>query len=330
MLHVRLRQNLLCGWIIYCNTQHKPGTEKLFDFCCLCWQKPKPRLYYLVLDEWSLSDNYASRIWALGNSSWKSLTWNWIWIDPFISLVLLGFPVEGGLGREWMMAAWRGSWWESCWLPTRRLMSASAGPLPCSSLQAWSGDLSLSHQTISQVSAGACPVLSCSASSPEGLQAQLELGEDLWNSAQCPAWAPANFQITILGILFCHLTFEIWKGGTCVCAPGPGVFFVLFFTCGMNAMEEGKNLLPFLCLSWMKNLASGFYSQTSLCLLLRSVFCGCLIPDKSIGYLFPNYTWVCRETATGGISRMPRFVSPEQSAAPFLSFESWSDHSHNV
>lgn len=51
MLHVGLRQNLLCGWIIYCNTQYKLGTEKLFYFCCLCWQKPKPRLHYLVPDE---------------------------------------------------------------------------------------------------------------------------------------------------------------------------------------------------------------------------------------------------------------------------------------
>lgn len=35
-------------------------------------------------------------------------------IHMFISLMFLGFPVEGGLGKGWMMAAWRGSWWESC------------------------------------------------------------------------------------------------------------------------------------------------------------------------------------------------------------------------
>lgn len=44
VLHMGLKQKLLCGWIIYFSTQHKLGTEKLFYFCCLCWLKPKPRL----------------------------------------------------------------------------------------------------------------------------------------------------------------------------------------------------------------------------------------------------------------------------------------------
>lgn len=97
----------ICFVIIYCNTQYKLGTEKLFYFCCLCWQEPKPRLCYLLLDEWSLSNIYSSRIWALGNCKVESL-WHGIesgMIHVFISLMFLGFPVEGGLGREWMMAA---------------------------------------------------------------------------------------------------------------------------------------------------------------------------------------------------------------------------------
>lgn len=95
------------------------------------------------------------------------------------------------------------------------------------------------------------------------------------------------------------------------------MFFVLSFTCGMNAVEEGRNLLPFLCLSWMKNLASDFYSQTSLCLLLRSVFWGCLIPDKSGGYFVPNSTWVCRETTTEVFAGCPDFVTPKQKHSSF-------------
>lgn len=94
MLHMELKRNLL-------------GTEKLFYFCCLCWQKPKPRLCYLLPDEWSLSNNYSSRIWALGDCKVESL-WHGIesgLIHVFICLMFLGFPVEGGLGREWMMAA---------------------------------------------------------------------------------------------------------------------------------------------------------------------------------------------------------------------------------
>lgn len=151
-------------------------------------------------------------------------------------------------------------------------MSGSAEPLPCSSLRAWSGDLSLSHQTISQVSAGGCLVLSCSASSPEGLQTALEFGEDLWNSAECPAWTPANFQITIPTNLYC--LFKFWKCARMAdvsallvqCLAALVVFYVfLSFTCGMNAVEEGRNLWPCLCLSFMdEEIASGFYSWTSL------------------------------------------------------------------
>lgn len=118
----------------------------------------------LLLDEWCISNNYTSRIWGLCSCSWKSLAWDWIWdegLDPCISCMFLGFPVEDGLEKEWMMAAWRGSWWESCWLPTLRLMSGSAEPLLCSSHQAWSEDLSLYHQTINQVSGGGCLVLYC-------------------------------------------------------------------------------------------------------------------------------------------------------------------------
>lgn len=50
--------------------------------------------------ERSLSNNYASRIWALGSCSWKSLAWSWIWIDPCIYLLgVLRFPCGRWLGK---------------------------------------------------------------------------------------------------------------------------------------------------------------------------------------------------------------------------------------
>lgn len=126
-------------------------------------------------------------------------------------------------------------------------------------------------------------------------------------------------------------SFEISKDGRCLCAPGPVVFFVfLSFTCGTNAMEEGRNLWPCLCLSFMDEETCRWFLFMGFSLFAVKISVLWFILDKSGGSFVPNRAWVCSETTTGRISRMSRFVSPKQSAAHFLSFGSWSENSHNT
>lgn len=63
-----------------------------------------------------------------------------------------GFHVDGGWGRVWMMAVWRGSWWESWWPPAQRMMKGCVAHPRCSSPLGWSGGLLPSRQTANQVS----------------------------------------------------------------------------------------------------------------------------------------------------------------------------------
>lgn len=66
--------------------------------------------------------------------------------------ICAGFRVAGGWGKVWMMAVWRGSWWESWWLPALRTMRGCAARPRCSSPRGWWGGLLPSRQTANQVS----------------------------------------------------------------------------------------------------------------------------------------------------------------------------------
>lgn len=63
-----------------------------------------------------------------------------------------GFLVDGGWGRAWTTAAWRGSSWESWWRRPPRTMRECAGHPRCSSPRGWWGGLLPSPQTPNQVS----------------------------------------------------------------------------------------------------------------------------------------------------------------------------------